>query len=191
MPSSRAALPQSLPVDPVFQLVLDLPVRQPAANLPRRLTALFRELAAEDPPRPVDDIEDLIWALWISHEDRTAEETMGAAVEALEAGTLDEARQFLDHLVERYPDWSEAWNKRATLAFIEKRDAESLADLERTLELEPRHFGAISGFGQICLRNGHLNEARAAFQVALAINPHLEGLREIIDDLSPDVLMLH
>jgi tetratricopeptide (TPR) repeat protein len=184
-------LPHNLPVDPVFRLVLDLPVREPAANLPRRLTALFRELAAEDPPRPVDDIEDLIWALWISHEDRTAEETMGAAVEALDSGTLDEARQFLDHLVERYPDWAEAWNKRATLAFIEKRDAESLADLERTLELEPRHFGAISGFGQICLRNGHLNEARAAFQVALAINPHLEGLREIIEDLSPDVLMLH
>jgi tetratricopeptide (TPR) repeat protein len=191
MPTSRAALSHSLPVDPVFRLILDLRVRQPAPGLPRRLSALFRELAADDPPRPVDDIEDLIWALWISHEDRIAEETMGAAVEALNAGILEDARNLLDCLVERYPDWSEAWNKRATLAFIEKRDGDSLADLERTLELEPRHFGAVSGFGQICLRNGHLNEARAAFQVALAINPHLEGLREIIDDLSPAVLMLH
>jgi tetratricopeptide (TPR) repeat protein len=190
MPSSRHVR-SSLPVDPVFQLILDVGIREPAPNLPRRLTALFHELALEEPRRSADDIEDLIWALWISHEDRTAEETMGAAVEALEAGELDEARGFLDILVEQYPDWSEAWNKRATLAFIEKRDAESLFDLERTLELEPRHFGAISGFGQICLRHGLLNEARAAFQVALAINPHLQGLREIIDDLSPEVLMLH
>jgi Flp pilus assembly protein TadD len=90
-----------------------------------------------------------------------------------------------------HPTWPEAWNKRATLAFIEKRDAECLADIARVLELEPRHFGAVSGFGQICLRRGHLNEARAAFQVALAINPHLQGLREIITDLSPEALMLH
>jgi tetratricopeptide (TPR) repeat protein len=180
-----------LPVDQVFHLILDLPVREPAPNLPRRLAALFRELADEEPARPADDIEDLIWALWISHEDQSAEEIMGAAVEAMASGTLDQARALLDHLVELHPDWSEAWNKRATLSFIEKRDAESLADLERTLALEPRHFGAISGFGQICLRNGHLNEARAAFQVALAINPHLQGLREIVEDLSPEALMLH
>jgi hypothetical protein len=60
-----------------------------------------------------------------------------------------------------------------------------------TLLLEPRHFGAVAGFGQICLRNGHLNEARAAFQVALSINPHLRGLRELIAELDPQTLMLH
>ena len=112
MPSSRHVR-SPLRVDPVFQMILDVGIREPAPNLPRRLTSLFRELSVEEPPRPADDIEDLIWALWISHEDRTAEETMGAAVEALEAGALDDARGFLDLLVEQYPDWSEAWNKRA------------------------------------------------------------------------------
>lgn len=181
----------ALAVDPVFRLVLELADREPAGNLPRRLQGLFRELQQPEPPRPADDIEDLIWALWISHEDRTAEEIMGAAVEAMASSDLAQARSLLDHLVERHPDWAEAWNKRATLAFIEKRDAESLPDLQRALELEPRHFGAVSGFGQICLRNGFLNEARAAFQVALSLNPHLQGLREIIDDLNPQTLMLH
>jgi tetratricopeptide (TPR) repeat protein len=116
---------------------------------------------------------------------------MGAAVEAMASGALDTARPLLDHLTDQYPDWAEAWNKRATLSFIEKRDAESLEDIERTLRLEPRHFGAIAGFGQICLRNGHLNEARAAFQVALSINPYLDGLKDIIEDLDPQMLMLH
>jgi Flp pilus assembly protein TadD len=181
----------SLPLDPVLRLVLDLASRKPAPGLPRRLGGLFRELSASEPKRSVEEIEDLIWALWVSHEDRVAEETMGAAVDAMASGTLQQARPLLDHLVEAYPDWAEVWNKRATLAYIENRDADSLEDIRRTLELEPRHFGAISGFGQICLRNGHLNEARAAFQIALGVNPHLEGIRELLDDLDPQLLMLH
>lgn len=181
----------SLPVDPVFQLILELPEREPAAAMPSRLAGLFRELAVEEPVRPVEEIEDQIWALWASHEDRLAEETMAAAVEAISSGELQKAKPLLDHLVIQHPDWAEAWNKRATLAFIEKRDADSLLDIAHALRLEPRHFGAISGFGNVCLRNGHLNEARAAYQIALAINPHLEELRDMLEDLSPHNLMLH
>lgn len=181
----------SLPVDSLFGLILDLPSRSPAPGMPRDLDGLFQELARDERRRPPEDIEDMIWAIWASHEDAGAEEAMGAAIEALASGALKQARPLLDHLVSRHPDWAEAWNKRATLNFIEKRDADSLRDIARTLELEPRHFGAISGFGQICLRHGHLNEARAAFQIALAINPHLRDLREMLEDLAPDNLMLH
>ena len=183
--------PAEAEIGSALVLVLDLARRRPAANLPRRLDRLFRELQTPQPERPADEVEDLIWALWASHEDRQAEELMGAALEAMASRDLDEARALLDELVRRHPDWSEAWNKRATLAFMEHRDTESLADICRTLELEPRHFGAVSGFGQICLRQGHLNEARAAFQIALALNPHLEELREVLDDLGPRLLMLH
>jgi tetratricopeptide (TPR) repeat protein len=189
-PSIRCALPPVPPIDRMFGLVIELPRRRPVAGQPRRLAALFRELAQRAPSRSPDDIEDLIWALWISHEDREAEETMGAAVEAMASGALDQARPLLDRLVDAYPRWAEAWNKRATLAFMEKRDADSLADIERTLILEPRHFGAVSGFGQICLRHGRLSEAKAAFQIALTINPHLDDLREIVEDLGSDALML-
>jgi predicted Zn-dependent protease len=178
-------------LDPVLRLVLDLASRKPAPGRPRRLKGLFKELSEPSPKRNPEEIEDQIWALWVSHETRAAEETMGAAIEAMASGALKQARPLLDHLVEAYPDWAEAWNKRATLAFIEKRDADSVRDIERVLEREPRHFAAVSGFGQICLRNGHLNEARAAFQVALSINPHLEGLRELIGELDPQTLMLH
>ena len=180
-----------LPLDPVFQLVLEVPTRTPSPDLPRRLTRLFKELALSEPARPVEDIEDQIWALWGSHEDRLAEETMMAAVEAMGSGSLKTARPLLDHLVARHPGWAEAWNKRATLASIENRDADSLLDIAQTLRLEPRHFGAIAGFGNICLRNGPLNEARAAFQIALSINPHMDDLRDMLENLSPHHLMLH
>lgn len=181
----------SLPLDNVFRLVLELPSRMPASTMPSRLGGLFQELAQAEPARPAEEVEDLIWAHWASHEDRVAEETMAAAIEALASGALKQARPLLDYLIDRYPDWAEAWNKRATLAFIEKRDADSLDDIAHALELEPRHFGAISGFGQVCLRHGHLNEARAAFQIALSINPHLDDLRDMLEDLAPQNLMLH
>ena len=184
-------MPSSLPLDPVLELVLDLPSRRPGPGAHRRLAGLFRELARSDSGERADEIETLIWALWVSHDDRGAEEALGVAIEAMAAGELDRARPLLDRLVQEHPDWPEAWNKRATLAYIENRDMDSLQDLQRTLELEPRHFGAILGFGQICLRNGHLNEARAAFQIALSFNPHLDDLRGIVRDLGPEILMLH
>lgn len=181
----------ALPVDPVFQLILEAPSRVPGPGLPSRLKALFRELSSPEPARSPEEIEDMIWALWSSHEDRLAEETMAAAIEALETGSLQTAKPLLDHLVAKHPDWAEAWNKRATLAFIEKRDADSMLDIAQTLRLEPRHFAAISSFGDICLRHGRLNEARASFQIALSINPHMEELRDMLENLSPRNLMLH
>ncbi|MCP8938885.1 tetratricopeptide repeat protein [Alsobacter sp. SYSU M60028] len=170
-------------VDAVLALVLELDGRAPAAPRPGRLEALLRELAERRPRKDPDEIEDMVWAHWISHRDRRACTDMAVALEAMGAGAFDLARPLLDALVRRRPDWAEAWHKRGILAFIQKRDADALGDIERTLLLEPRHFGAVSSFGQICLRHGRLTEARAAFQVALAINPHLEGLAEAVAEL--------
>jgi tetratricopeptide (TPR) repeat protein len=178
-------------LDPVFHLILDLPAQAPAPGVPRRLEELFRDLSGATSGEAADEAEELIWALWTSHEDRDAEEIMAEAIEGMEVGALEAARILLDDLTERYPDWAEAWNRRATLCFIEKRDQDCLADITRTLALEPRHFGAIAGFGHVCLRHGHLNEARAAFQIALSINPHLDELAAILEDLAPRNLMLH
>jgi tetratricopeptide (TPR) repeat protein len=169
--------------DTVLDLVIDRGARAPAPCLSKRLRGLFKELQAEHPCRPVEETLDLIWAHWISHSCDIPASLMVTAIEAIAARDFARARPVLDQLVALEPDWSEAWNKRATLSFIEGRDAEALADIAKTLELEPRHFGAVSGFGQICLRHGRYREAKAAFQVALAINPHLQGLREAIAEI--------
>ena len=188
---ARRPPPLSLPVDEILRLILEARKRSPSAALPRRLDSLFRELSKTPPPRHPDDIEELIWSLWINHPQDEANNEMNAAIEAINAGAFDLARPILDRVIVQYPDWAEAWNKRATLSFIEKRDFDCLSDIEQTLRLEPRHFGAIAGFGQICLRHGRLEEARAAFQVALALNPHIGGLQEIINELAPSPLNLH
>jgi tetratricopeptide (TPR) repeat protein len=178
-------------LDKTLRLMIDREQSQVAGRVSRRIDALFRELGHADPVRDPDEIMELIWAIWIDHPEVAASATMIAAVEAIQQGARDLARPMLDRLVEQYPDWAEAWNKRATLAFIEKRDEDSLADIVRTLELEPRHLGAILGFGQICMRHARVEEAKAAFEVALGLNPHLDGLPELVSDLSARPRVLH
>jgi tetratricopeptide (TPR) repeat protein len=175
--------PLSDKVDRVLSLVLSSRERHPAEHLPKRLHGLFRELGKDAPANDPDDIEDLIWALWISHPDTRAAQAMNSACEAMAAGALDLAKPILDRLVEEYPDWPEAWNKRAILSFIAHDDEACLADMARTLELEPRHFGAISGFAQLCVRRSQPIEAKAALEIALGIDPHLRGLRELMTTL--------
>jgi len=66
---------------------------------------------------------------------------------------------------------------------MQSRDEESVINIHRTLELEPRHYGAICGFAQICLSLGDTDSALFAFDAALRVNPHLEAVREAIDKL--------
>jgi tetratricopeptide (TPR) repeat protein len=176
-------------IDRAFELVLSQGV--PHCGIPSRLDALFADLKRSEPACDPNRTMELIWAIWIDHRDKDASHRMIAAVEAIAAGARDLARPILDALVEDFPDWAEAWNKRATLAFIEKRDDESIDDITRTLELEPRHFGAILGFAQICLRHGHTHEAKAAFEIALRLNPHIVGLDDVVRDLAETNRTLH
>ncbi|MBC7840826.1 MAG: hypothetical protein H7099_00845, partial [Gemmatimonadaceae bacterium] len=138
-----------------------------------RLDALFNTLATTDDALAAGETEDLIWALWTSHEDTGAEEWLDRAIHHIAAREFEPAETLLDGLLVAHPLYAEAWNKRATLYFLQERDRESIADIIRTLELEPRHFGAICGFAQICLRHGRRAEALAAFESALSINPHM------------------
>ena len=124
-----------------------------------------------------------IWAIWCSHPEEDAVRAMHSAVSALEAGKLGNAGVTLDAMVGRWPEWAEAWNKRATLRFMENRDGESLDDIACTLQREPRHFGALGGFGQICLRAGDESSALLAFERLLAIDPHLADVKRAVDAL--------
>ena len=170
-------------LDAVFALAVSGHKRAPGVEAPKRLQPLFQQLAMARPPRPADDIEELIWAIWIGHREARAAASMAVIAETIARGDMDFARPMLDDLIRDYPGWSEAWNKRATLHFIAAEDGAAITDIGETLRLEPRHFGALAGFGQICLRNDRPFEARALFLTALRINPHLRGLAAVAQDI--------
>jgi tetratricopeptide (TPR) repeat protein len=166
----------------ILQRVLDrlggLEARAPHPSVSKRLASLFRDLAAEQPPREPFETEDLIWAIWSDHEEEAAAQQMERAIQAMARKRFDEAEAMLDQLVKDYPAWAEAWNKRATLYFILDQDDSALVDI-----LEPRHFGALSGLGMICERNGEPEAATFAYGRALALHPHLDGIRLRLQEL--------
>ena len=164
--------------DPVTSRI-DLALVAMNAELPAdtpELDALFAKLrtARENTERRATT--QRIWSVWCSHAEAAAVDAMRTVVEAFDSGELDHVGETLDRMVDRWPDWAEAWNKRATLRFVEDRHTESLDDIVRTLEREPRHFGALSGLGQICLGHGDLTSALLAFERVLSIDP---GVREV------------
>jgi Tfp pilus assembly protein PilF len=172
--------------DETLKLVLALHERRPAPNLPRRLNALFERLGQAADASEASQVEDAIWGVWMSHPDPVVEERLELATRAIGDGDHAGAGKLLDQLVEEHPGYAEAWNKRATLYFRMGRDFDSVRDIRRTLELEPRHFGAVCGFGQICLRHGERTAALFAFDAALRINPHLGAVRAASEELAAE-----
>lgn len=146
------------------------------------LDGLFSRLRT--PLDNVSDTESMIWQHWCSHEQPEAQCAMDDIIKAFDDGTIDQVDRALEDLAACWPTWAEVWNKRATLRFVQERDVESLQDVVKTLALEPRHFGALGGFGQICLRVGEPRAALLGFKKAIEINPHMATtLAAVIPDL--------
>ncbi|MEM9360604.1 MAG: hypothetical protein AAGB04_30885, partial [Pseudomonadota bacterium] len=79
----------------------------------------------------------------------------------------------IDQALKLAPKYSEAWNLRATILFYMGRDTESVVDIERTLALEPRHFGALAGMTLINMRAKNWSGALKSLRIALKIHPFL------------------
>jgi tetratricopeptide (TPR) repeat protein len=112
-----------------------------------------------------------------------AELALERATADIAARRYDIAETRLAILLRRRPDWAEAWNKRATLYYVLDRDDESVAAIHRTLEIEPRHFGAMCGLGEILRSHGNIEAACLAFSMALRVHPLLGGVRDIMQEL--------
>ena len=109
------------------------------------------------------------------------------ADQAMAEKDYDAALAFLNDLVRLAPEFAEGWNKRATLHFVLEDYGKSLDDIARTLKLEPRHFGALSGLGIILDRIGDQTGALEAYRRAVEIHPNLPGAQDGIRKLSKEV----
>ena len=113
----------------------------------------------------------------------TADLLMSWAMLAMEQENYPLALDVLDQVVMIKPDFAEGWNKRATVYYMIDDYAASLSDIRRTLALEPRHFGALSGLGMILHDTGHDERAIEVLRRALEINPQMEKVRETLEKL--------
>ena len=85
------------------------------------------------------------------------------------------------------PNWAEAWNQRATVRFLSGDFDGSMADIDRVMKLEPRHFGALTGMGVILQHAGLDKRALEVFGKALEIYPAQPDLKDTVDKLTLDV----
>jgi tetratricopeptide (TPR) repeat protein len=148
-----------------------------------RLDKLFADLKATSDPVEGEAITASIWQIWYETDNTKAEALLTEGVDAMENDRYDTALEDFDRLVETAPDFAEGWNRRATLLYMMGEVDGSVRDIERTLELEPRHFGALSGLGLIYVQIGNEEAALKAFKRAFEINPHLEGVKANIESI--------
>ena len=143
-------------------------------------TALER-LRIAHAPAEIERLDRMIWRMWSSAGTREAVRAFDRALLALSSGEFGKAVSALAEAVAIDPTFAEAWNRRATVFFLLGKNARAIADIERVLVLEPRHYGALSGLGQLLLQEGEPDGALAAFEAALRVNPHLLRVREACD----------
>ncbi len=153
--------------------------RRPIRSTPA-LDALFQRLCGCRTEADAFAIEECIWNLWMHHPHRFASEALDRSADDIAARRFDVAETRLTRLLRYRPDYVEAWHKRATLYYLLGEDAQCVQDLNRTLEQEPRHFGALCSFGEILLGEGDHEGACFAFSAALSVHPFLARAGAIV-----------
>lgn len=151
------------------------------------LDKLFAELKRERNPQAAERISKRIWNEWHKSGSASIDLMMKWSNDAVAAQKYDVALDFLDEVVTLQPGFAEGWNRRATVHFIMRNFGKSMADIERTLELEPRHFGALSGMAQIMKDTGRKELALRAWQRVLDIYPMMRSAQGEIAALSEEL----
>ena len=150
-----------------------------AAAQTATLDQLFDELKTSDAassPR----IEREIWNEWSKSGSPAMDLLLQRGRDAMQAGDLPAAIEHLTALTDHAPDFAEGWNALATAYFQAGEFGPSIEDIGKTLTLNPRHFGALSGLGMIFEDLGKPKKALEVYRAALAIHPHLTGILEAV-----------
>lgn len=124
--------------------------------------------------------EASIWQIWNRSGDPEIDKMFAQGVQQMQAAALDDALTTFNEIVSRKPDFAEGWNKRATIYFLRGQYEKSLADCDEVFKRNPRHFGALSGAGQIHLQLGNPRRALEFFRRAFDVNPNLDGAAQMI-----------
>ncbi len=152
-----------------------------------RLAALFAHLKAAPDARAAQEVEASIWQIWVQSDDEVIGMLMAQGLAAMARRDLRAALGKFDQIVKIAPGFAEGWNKRATVHYLLGDFPGSLHDIARTLSLEPRHFGALSGRGLVLLELEDMKLALESFEAALEVHPNLSGARHNAEALRREI----
>ena len=135
--------------------------------------ALIAQVQAADNQLTAQELSNDMWAFWADAPDETAQEILDRGMQKRSSWDLLGAREDFDRLVSYCPDYAEGYNQRAFVNFLRQDYEAALPDLDRALELSPRHVGALSGKALTLIGLGREAEAQDALAAALELNPWL------------------
>lgn len=166
----------------------DPPAKPPVAvTKEARLDQLFADLKRERNEKAAERIAGRIWGEWFQSGSASIDLMMQWSQKAMDDQKFDVALDFLDQVVILQPKYAEGWNRRATVHYMMKNFGKSMSDIDQTLQLEPRHFGALSGLAQIMAATGHKQSALEAWQKVLAIYPMMRSAQDQVATLSEEL----
>lgn len=163
----------------VAAVCLSLVLITPATADDGVLDQLFERLQADVLPE-WESIEQDIWDEWSKSGSDAMDLLLDRGRDAMERGDLVAAIEHFTALTDHAPDFAEGYNMRATAYFQAELLGPSMSDIERTLVLNPRHYGAMIGLGTILRELGREKEALVAYRRALTFNPHRQDVQDAV-----------
>jgi len=151
------------------------------------LDALFRQLRLATDADTAKILEKRIWRIWLIPDDAALARRMAQVVAARQRMSLSIALGILNGVVHDYPDYAEGWNQRATVFYLLHDFRHALADIDKALQFEPRHFGALSGRALIHLQQHQRAAALKDMRAALALHPFLPE-KSLFPELLGDIV---
>lgn len=163
------------------------PRPSPQAVRKQMLDALFVRLRNASGQGDAHRFAAAIERVWLQSDSDTANLLMQRAAVSMRARQYPLALSLFDKLVAVEPDWAEAWNQRATTRFLAGDTNGAMADINRVLKLEPRHFGALAGMGMILQGAGLEKSALEIFKKALGIYPLEPNIQKLVEKLMLEI----
>ena len=147
------------------------------------LNNLFNQLEKVNNSKSALLLEEKIWSIWNRHPtNNRLTEKLEFGTELMQYGNYNYALRVFDNIIVTDPKWSEAWNKRATVYFLMNQFTNSLGDIDKVLNIEPRHFGALSGQARIFIKLQKYEKAIKSIERALKFYPSFKN-REMIPEI--------
>jgi tetratricopeptide (TPR) repeat protein len=151
------------------------------------LTDLYEKLAAAEDESEAKAVEQSLERVWLYSGSATVDLLFGRAMQAVAQKDYDRALQFLDHVVEQAPDFTEGWSRRAFIHFQRNEVGLALGDLRRALALDPSNFKALDGLAQVLRDIGEKEAALAVLRRLLEVHPHWPGTEKAAEELAREV----
>ena len=149
----------------------------------KQLDKLFNELKINNQALTFE-VEQKIWNIWSTHPKKNELTLMLSEGSTLvKDDKLNEAVNIFTKVIELDPSWAEAWNKRATVLYLLGEFQKSQNDINKVLELEERHFGALAGQGLVNIQLKNYEKAIMSYEKAQKIYPTMKSPKIMIKEI--------